>query len=428
MTEAVIHDVRGFQIFDSRGWPTLAVEVILTSGDTGLAMVPVGASTGSREARELRDGGALFKGRGLTQAVHVIDEIIRPRLLGIDVIEPEWVDRLLIQLDGTENKARLGANVILGVSLAVARAIAQSQRLPLYRYWAGSERPLVLPTPQFNVINGGAHADNGMPIQEFLIIPGGASSFFEAMKMATEVYHALSARLRKAGYRTAVGDEGGFAPEITAVTQVFDLLLHSIDDAGLMAGKDVGLGVDVAASSFYDGRYYDWEGEHLTAQAMTQLYDNWLRQYPLVSLEDGLAENDWEGWVILTRNLGERCQIVGDDVFVTQLPYIRRGIAEHCANAALIKLNQVGTVTETRDAVYLAHQSGWNTVISHRSGETTDTSLVDFAVALGSSQVKAGAPARGERVAKYNRLLLMEAHDPRLSYAGWSWRKASWGS
>ena len=427
MPEAVISDIRGFQIFDSRGWPTLAVEVSLVSGEAGLAMTPAGASTGSREARELRDGGTAFSGRGVTRAIQAIDEVIRPRLLGFDAVQQELLDRTLIALDGTDDKSRLGANTILGVSLACARGAAQASRMPLYRYWGGASQPLVLPTPQFNVINGGLHSDSAIPVQEFLVIPGGASSFADAMQMGTAVYHALGQRLRRAGHRTAVGDEGGFAPRIADVSQIFDLLLASMDDVGLTPGVDMAIGIDVAANSLREGTAYRWGTERLTADQVIDLYIEWIRQYPLVSIEDGLAEDDWRGWQLMTALLGERCQIVGDDIFVTQVPYVRRGIAERSANAVLVKLNQVGTLTETRELVELAAGSRWNTVVSHRSGETSDTSLADFAVAVGASQVKSGAPARGERLAKYNRLLLLEAHDASLGYAGWSWRRGAWG-
>lgn len=427
MSEGTIGDIRGYQIFDSRGWPTLAVEVLLASGKSGLAMVPAGASTGSREARELRDGGSAFSGRGVTQAVKVIDDIIRPRLVGADATQQEELDGALIALDGTADKARLGANTILGVSLAAARAAAEAVHLPLYRYWSGSSKSLLLPTPQFNVINGGLHADSGIPVQEFLIIPGGASSFAEAMQMGTEVYHALGQRLRRAGHRTAVGDEGGYAPRIGDIHQVFEVLLQSMEDAGLTPGVDAALGIDVAASSLWNGKVYQWGTEQLTADQVIDRYIAWIRTYPLVSIEDGLAEDDWAGWQLMTALLGEHCQIVGDDIFVTQMPYVQRGIEARSANAVLVKLNQVGTVTETRQLVNLAHGSGWNTVVSHRSGETVDTSLAEFAVAVGALQVKSGAPARGERLAKYNRLLLMEAHDASLGFAGWSWRRSAWG-
>ncbi len=424
MTEAIIDDLRGFQVYDSRGWPTLAVELSLVSGQAALAIVPAGASTGSREARELRDGGVVHSGRGVTRAVEAIRDTIRPRLLGLDASQQERVDHTLLALDGTDNKSRLGSNTILGVSLAAARAAAQEHHRPLYRYWSDGA-DLLLPTPQFNVINGGLHSDSAIPVQEFLIIPGGASSFAEAMRMGTEVYHALGSRLARAGHRTAVGDEGGYAPRIEDETQVFDLILSSMEDAGLSAGQDIAIGVDVAANSIRERNGYRWRREYLTADALIDRYIGWIRQYPIVSIEDGLAEDDWAGWQLLTALLGERCQIVGDDIFVTQMPYVGRGIAERSANAVLVKLNQVGTVTETREVIRAARNAGWNMVVSHRSGETTDTSIADFAIAVGASQIKAGAPARGERLAKYNRLLLIEAHDKGLGFAGWSWRHST---
>ncbi len=426
MTEAIIDDLRGFQVYDSRGWPTLAVELSLVSGEVALAMVPAGASTGSREARELRDGGAAHSGRGVMKAIEVIRNIIRPRLLGFDAFQQEQLDRTLLLLDGTADKSRLGSNAILGVSLAASRAAAQAYRVPLYRYWS-DEAELVLPTPQFNVINGGMHSDSQIPVQEFLIIPGGASSFADAMRMGTEVYHALARRLAQAGHRTAVGDEGGYAPRIGDEAEAFDLILSSMEDAGLSPGRDMAIGVDVAANSVREGHGYRWRGEHLTADRLIDRYIGWIRQYPIVSIEDGLAEDDWAGWQLLTVLLGERCQIVGDDIFVTQMPYVERGITERSANAVLVKLNQVGTVSETRAVIRAARDAGWNMVVSHRSGETTDTSIADFAVAMGASQIKTGAPARGERLAKYNRLLLMEAHDQGLQYAGWSWQRTAKG-
>ncbi len=422
MSQGVIHDIRGFQIFDSRGWPSLAVEVTLDSGASALAQVPAGASTGSHEAREMRDGTAEFSGRGVTRAINLIKEVIRPRLYGYPINQQGELDRLLIALDGTLDKSRLGANTILGVSLALSHAAAQWLKIPLYQYWQA--RTMVLPTPQFNVINGGMHSDSGIPVQEFLLIPGGASSFAEAMRMGTEVYHALKARLQDGGYRTAVGDEGGFAPQIREIDEVFQLLLQSIEDAGLRPGLDLAMGIDVAANSLREGSRYHWTSSvQLESDQLVDHYAEWLRQYPVISLEDGLAEDDWAGWAYLTQRLGQQCQIVGDDIFVTHPKLVSRGIHDQSANAVLIKLNQIGTVTETKEVVAMAMDAGWNTVVSHRSGETSDFSLADLAVAVGARQVKSGAPARGERLAKYNRLLLIEAHDSRLPYAGWSWGK-----
>lgn len=422
MSKAHIHDIRGFQIFDSRGWPTLAVEVVLDTGEVAMAQVPAGASTGSLEAHELRDGGSVFSGRGVTHAIQHIKEVIRPRLHGYAVDQQADLDHLLIALDGTADKSRLGANTILGVSLAVSHAAAQWLKVPLYQYWG--TRTMIVPTPQFNVINGGMHSDSGIPVQEFLLIPGGAASFADAMRMGSEVYHALQDRLSGAGYRTAVGDEGGFAPQISDVDEVFQLLMQSMDDAGLKPGQDMAIGIDVAANSLRDGTAYRWSsGLKLESDQLIHRYAEWVRQYPLISIEDGLAEDDWPAWARLTERLGDRCQIVGDDIFVTHPKLVAHGIREHSANAVLIKLNQIGTVTETLEVVTQAVEAGWNTVVSHRSGETPDSSLADFAVAVGARQVKSGALARGERLAKYNRLLLIEAHDTSLGYAGWSWRK-----
>ncbi len=420
MPNLQIADVHGFQVFDSRGWPTLAVELRLQSGATGWAQVPAGASKGSREARELRDGGPAFSGRGVSRAVRAIDEVIRPVLCRLRDVSQECVDQTLVGLDGTADKSRLGANTILGVSLAFAQAAARALDVPLYQYWSVTANPTRLPTPQFNLINGGQHADSGLPVQEFLVIPGGAANFADAMRMGTEVYHALGDVLRAAGYRTAVGDEGGYAPQVKSVEAVFDLLMASIAKAGIAAGDDMCLGLDVAATALLreDGRY-QWGEQSLSSHDMVTMYEGWCRQYPIVSLEDGLSEEDWSGWAYLTERLGAHCQIVGDDIFVTQIPYLTRAIAERTANSALVKLNQVGTVWETRAFVRAAHEAGWTTVVSHRSGETTDTAMADLAVAVGASQMKAGAPARGERLAKYNRLLLLEAHDSRLGYAGW---------
>jgi enolase len=420
MPNLQIAEVRGFQVFDSRGWPTLAVAMRLGSGALGFAQVPAGASKGSREARELRDGGRAFDGRGVSRAIAAIEEVIAPALRRLDDASQERVDQALIALDGTTDKSRLGANTLLGVSLAFAQAAAHSLDLPLYRYWRTAAEPAVLPTPQFNVINGGQHADSGIPIQEFLLIPGGAASFAEAVAMGTEVYHALGGMLRRAGYRTAVGDEGGYAPSMASVEAVFDLLLASMAVAGIVAGDDMCLGLDVAATALVrpDG-HYQWGDRLLSSDEMIAMYEGWCRQYPIVSLEDGLSEDDWKGWTSMTRRLGEHCQIVGDDIFVTQVPYLTRGIEESTANSALVKLNQVGTVSETQTFVRAAHKVGWTTVVSHRSGETTDTTMADFAVAVGASQMKAGAPARGERLAKYNHLLLLSAHDADMGYAGW---------
>lgn len=435
MPEGAVAAVRGFQIFDSRGWPTLAVEVELDSGETAWAEVPSGTSIGSREARELRDGGRPFSGRGVMLAVQKISKVVNPFLVGRLATQQSEIDSQLMALDGREDQSVLGANTMLGVSMAVSKAAAQWLKIPLYRY-LGQEHG-VLPTPQFNVINGGLHADSEIPVQEFLIIPGGAASFTDAMRMGVEVYHALKRRLSRVGYRTAVGDEGGFAPRMTGIHQVFDVLLESIVDAGLRPDQDVALGIDVAASALRrEHRYrwgesvlaadettYRWRESTLEADQLIDQYIDWIRQYPLISIEDGLAEDDWSGWSMMTSLLGGRCQIIGDDIFVTHRELLSRGVREQSANALIVKPNQIGTVTLARDVAKFAASSGWNVVASSRSGETCDTFLADFAVAVGAPEMKAGAPAQGERLAKYNRLLSLEAHDPSLNFAGWSWRK-----
>lgn len=417
MNKAIV-DVHADQILDSRGWPTLHVEVLLNDHQRGIAEIPAGASTGTYEAVELRDGDHPYRGRGVRRAQALIHEVIRPALVGRDPTDQAGIDQWLIRQDGTTQKEKWGANTILGVSLAVARAAAKSQGMPLYRYWSNGETA-ELPTPQLNVINGGAHADNDLDVQEFLLIPGGASSFAQALQMGVETYHALKDRLKRQGFRTAVGDEGGFAPQVRTPEEVFDLLVASIEDAGYTPGRDIALGVDVAANSIRREHQYAWQGALVEATDLIGVYRSWIKNYPVVSLEDGLAEDDWEGWAMMTHELGSFCQIVGDDLFVTHAARLRRGIADHSANAVLIKLNQVGTVTETLEVLRMSQEVGWNTVISHRSGETCDTSLADLAVAVSAGQVKTGAPQRGERIAKYNRLLLIEARDPQLPFAGW---------
>ena len=412
-----IIDVRGFEILDSRGNPTLAVRVTLGDGSVGWARVPSGASTGAHEARELRDGDRRYGGRGVRRAVAHVDEIIGPAVAGRAARDQRGLDETLLHLDGSEQKGRLGANALLGVSLAVSTAAANGLQLPLYRYWGGSQA-LTLPVPQLNVLNGGAHADNNVDLQEFMLLPIGASSFQEAMRMASETYHALKARLKAAHLSTAVGDEGGFAPDLGSHEEAFDLLVAAIGDAGLKPGQDVALGVDAAVSAFYrDGRYHLRE-RALTAEELVDWYAQLADAYPIVSLEDGLGEDDWEGWQMLNRRLGDRLQIVGDDIFVTNPDRLQRGIRERTANAILIKLNQIGTVSETLDTMAMAARAGWRSVVSHRSGDTEDTAIADLVCATNAGQLKSGAPARSERVAKYNRLLLMEQEDPGLRYAG----------
>ncbi len=412
-----ITELRGYEILDSRGNPTLAVRATLGDGSVGLARVPAGASTGVHEARELRDGGRRYGGKGVRQAIAHVDGVIGPAVAGRSARDQRGLDETLVHLDGSEQKERLGANALLGVSLAVATAAAHALGLPLYRYWGGSQAA-TLPVPQLNVLNGGAHADNNIDLQEFMLLPVGASSFHEAMRMASETYHALQARLRAAHLRTAVGDEGGFAPDLGSDEEALDLLVAAIGDAGLRAGEDVALGVDAAVSAFYrDGRYHLRE-RALTAEQLIDWYAQLADAYPIVSLEDGLGEDDWEGWQVLNQRLGDRLQIVGDDIFVTNPDRLERGIREQAANAILIKLNQIGTVTETFDTMAMAARAGWRAVVSHRSGETEDTVIADLACATNAGQLKSGAPARSERVAKYNRLLLMEQEDPGLRYAG----------
>ena len=412
-----ITELRGYEILDSRGNPTLAVRATLGDGSVGLARVPAGASTGVHEARELRDGGRRYGGKGVRQAIAHVDGVIGPAVAGRSARDQRGLDETLVHLDGSEQKERLGANALLGVSLAVATAAAHALGLPLYRYWGGSQAA-TLPVPQLNVLNGGAHADNNIDLQEFMLLPVGASSFHEAMRMASETYHALQARLRAAHLRTAVGDEGGFAPDLGSDEEALDLLVAAIGDAGLRAGEDVALGVDAAVSAFYrDGRYHLRE-RALAAEQLIDWYAQLADAYPIVSLEDGLGEDDWEGWQVLNQRLGDRLQIVGDDIFVTNPDRLERGIREQAANAILIKLNQIGTVTETFDTMAMAARAGWRAVVSHRSGETEDTVIADLACATNAGQLKSGAPARSERVAKYNRLLLMEQEDPGLRYAG----------
>jgi enolase len=404
---ASIEAIYARQILDSRGNPTLEVEVALDDGTVGRAGVPSGASTGAFEAVELRDGGDEFGGKGVTRAAASVIDEIQPELLGNQADDQRLVDQALIDLDRTPDKSRLGANAIVGVSMAVARAAADSCGLPLFRYLGGPNAH-VLPVPMMNILNGGAHADNSVDIQEFMITPIGAATFAEALQWGAETYHALKSVLKQHGLSTGVGDEGGFAPDLEHNRAALDLIVEAIGKAGFTPGRDMALAVDAAATEFYGDGSYAFEGKSLSATEMTAVYREWVDNYPLVSLEDPLAEEDWAGWQTLTASIGERVQIVGDDLFVTNPERLRRGIAEHSANALLVKLNQIGTVTETLDAVALAHRAGMSCVISHRSGETDDTTIADLAVATDCGQIKTGAPARGERVAKYNQLLRIE--------------------
>ena len=415
---ASIEAVFARQILDSRGNPTVEVEVVLDDGSLGRAAVPSGASTGIFEAVELRDGDAAYGGKGVTKAVQAVIDEIQPELLGYEADEQRLVDYELIDLDRTPDKSRLGANAIVGVSLAVARAAAASSELPLFRYLGGPNAHL-LPVPMMNILNGGAHADTNVDIQEFMVAPVGASTFSEAVRWGAETYHALKAVLKQHGLGTGVGDEGGFAPNLEHNRAALDLIIEAIGKAGLTPGRDVALAIDAAASNFLDGDRYVFEGGTKNAAEMTSIYAQWLSSYPLISLEDPLAEEDWAGWRELTAELGDRVQVVGDDIFVTNPARLRRGISEKVANSLLVKVNQIGTLTETFSAVELAHRSGYTTMMSHRSGETEDTTIADLAVALGCGQIKTGAPCRSERVAKYNQLLRIEEQlGDAAAYAG----------
>jgi enolase len=413
-----IEAIHARQILDSRGNPTLEVEVELDDGSQGRAGVPSGASTGAFEAVELRDGGNSYGGKAVGRAVQAVIEDIQHELLGYDADDQRLVDQAMIDLDGTPDKSRLGANAIVGVSMAVARAAADSARLPLFRYLGGPNAH-VLPVPQMNILNGGAHADNNVDVQEFMILPVGAGTFAEALRWGAETYHALKSVLKQHGLATGVGDEGGFAPDLEHNRAALDLIVEAIGKAGYTPGEHVALGLDAAASEFYSEGAYAFEGSRKTASQMTEIYASWLDAYPIVSLEDPLAEEDWTGWSELTARLGDRVQVVGDDIFVTNPARLRRGIAEHVANSLLVKVNQIGTITETLNAVALAQRSQYSCVISHRSGETEDTTIADLAVATNCGQIKTGAPARSERVAKYNQLLrIEELLGDAASYAG----------
>ena len=415
---ASIEAIHARQILDSRGNPTVEVEVALDDGTAGRAGVPSGASTGAFEAVELRDGGDEYGGKGVQRAVQGVIDEIQPELLGYDADDQRLVDQAMIDLDRTPDKSRLGANAIVGVSMAVARAAAESAGLPLFRYLGGPNAHL-LPVPQMNILNGGAHADNSVDVQEFMILPIGAATFAEALRWGAETYHALKSVLKQHGLSTGVGDEGGFAPDLKHNRAALDLIVEAIGTAGFTPGRDVALGIDAAATEFYRDGAYTFEGGSRTTAEMTRTYAEWLDAYPLVSIEDPLAEEDWAGWRELTAEVGDRVQVVGDDIFVTNPERLRRGVGEHVANALLVKVNQIGTLTETFAAASLAHRSGYRCVISHRSGETEDTTIADLAVALNCGQIKTGAPCRSERVAKYNQLLrIEELLDDAASYAG----------
>ena len=404
----IIEQVAAREILDSRGNPTVEVEVALIDGTIARAAVPSGASTGEHEAVELRDGGPRYGGKGVQKAVEGVLDEIAPAVIGLSADEQRLVDQALLDLDGTPDKSRLGANAILGVSLAVAKAAADSAELPLFRYLGGPNAH-ILPVPMMNILNGGAHADTGVDIQEFMVAPIGAPNFREAVRWGAEVYHALKAVLKKQGLATGLGDEGGFAPDVAGTKAALDLICSAIESAGFKPGSDVALALDVAATEFFTpATGYSFEKQNRSAAEMGQFYTTLLDAYPLVSIEDPLGEDDWDGWVELTTAIGDRVQIVGDDLFVTNPERLEEGIARGAANALLVKVNQIGTLTETLDAVALAHNSGYRTMLSHRSGETEDTTISDLAVAVGSGQIKTGAPARSERVAKYNQLLRIE--------------------
>jgi enolase len=408
---SAIIEINARQILDSRGNPTVEADIILESGATGRAAVPSGASTGEHEALELRDGDAdRYNGKGVEKAVAAIEDEIQPEVLGFDALDQMALDRTMVALDGTGNKGRLGANSILAVSLAAARAAASELGLPLYRY-IGGPMSRVMPMPMMNVLNGGAHASNTVDVQEFMIVPIGAKDFANALRMGAEVFHALKKVLGKRGLSTAVGDEGGFAPDLPNDEEALNALVEAVETAGYRVGKDVAFAIDVAASELYDGGKYTFKkssgGTH-DAAGMVELYTGWLDRFPIVSIEDGLAENDWDGWAELTAELGGRVQLVGDDIFVTNSEYLMRGINEDVANAILVKVNQIGTLTETLEAIELARANGYQSIISHRSGETEDTFIADLAVATNSGQIKTGSASRTDRIAKYNQLLRIE--------------------
>ncbi|MGF0227611.1 phosphopyruvate hydratase [Dietzia natronolimnaea] len=404
---ALIEQVGAREILDSRGNPTVEVEVLLDDGSFARAAVPSGASTGAHEAVELRDSDERYMGKGVTKAVDAVLDVLAPAVIGIPAEEQRLVDEALLDADGTPNKSTVGANAILGVSLAVARAAADSANLELYRFIGGANAH-VLPVPMMNILNGGAHADSGVDVQEFMIAPIGAPTFREALRMGAEVYHHLKAVLKEKGLSTGLGDEGGFAPSVDSTKAALDVIVEAIEKAGYTLGTDVALALDVAATEFYKDGKYHFEGKQLSAAEMADVYADLVANYSLVSIEDPLDEDDWEGWTTLTEMIGDKVQIVGDDLFVTNPQRLADGIAKGAANALLVKVNQIGTLTETLDAVELAHRNRYASMMSHRSGETEDTTIADLAVACNCGQIKTGAPARSERVAKYNQLLRIE--------------------
>jgi enolase len=408
-----IIDIRARQILDSRGNPTVEVEVSTEDGGFGRAAVPSGASTGTHEAVELRDGDkSQYLGKGVLKAVENVNEVLYNELLGLEVSEQRQIDKLMLEIDGTKNKGKLGANAILGVSMAIAKAAADELGMPLYRY-IGGVNACMLPVPMMNILNGGAHADNGIDFQEFMIMPVGASTFSEGLRMGVEVFHHLKNVLKKKGYATNVGDEGGFAPAIKDNVEAIDAVMQAIEKAGYKPGVDMWIAMDAAASEFYDSKsglytFKKSDGKKRNSEEMVEYWANWCKNYPILSIEDGLAEDDWSGWAKLTKRLGNEVQLVGDDLFVTNVTRLQEGIDLHVANSILIKVNQIGSLTETIDAVSLAHKSGYTSVMSHRSGETEDVTIADLAVALNTGQIKTGSASRSDRVAKYNQLLRIE--------------------
>ena len=402
-----IAEVYGREIIDSRGNPTVEVDVILESGAYGRAAVPSGASTGQREALELRDKDKRYKGKGVLKAVKNINSKIAPRLIGQEADEQVSIDNQMIKMDGTKNKSKLGANAILGVSLAVAKAAAMEAELPLYRYIGGASSK-ELPLPMMNILNGGEHADNNLDIQEFMIMPAGAPNFHEALRMGAEVFHSLKGLLSSKGLSTSVGDEGGFAPNLKSNEEAIVLIMEAIKKAGYRAGKDVYLAMDVAASEFYSKGKYAFEGKSVTSEYMIKFFEKLIKKYPVISIEDGLSENDWKGWEAMTKRIGDKVQIVGDDIFVTNPEIFAKGIERGIGNSILIKLNQIGSLTETLDAIEMAKRAGYTAVVSHRSGETEDSTIADLAVAMNTGQIKTGSISRTDRIVKYNRLLRIE--------------------
>jgi enolase len=404
-----IVEIKGREVLDSRGNPTVEAEVVLESGARGRAMVPSGASTGAHEAVELRDGGPRFGGKGVLRAVAAINERIADEVIGLDALNQEAVDKTMLELDGNPNKGNLGANAILAVSLATAHAAADGLGLPLFRYLGGVQG-VTLPVPLMNVINGGKHADNNVDFQEFMLVPGGFPTFSEALRAGVETFHALKAVLKAKGYNTNVGDEGGFAPDLRSNVEAVEVLLAAIEKAGYKPGQEIAIALDPASSEFYqEGRYVlEADGKSLTGPEMVAYWENWVNQYPIVSIEDGLAEDDWETWKLMTERLGQRIQLVGDDLFVTNPAILQRGIEMGVGNSILVKVNQIGTLSETLEAIRLAHRSGYTTILSHRSGETEDSTIADIAVAVNAGQIKTGSASRSDRLAKYNQLLRIE--------------------